>query len=216
MKNNKYWLIVAFVFCQTTLYAQDGLGLRAGLSVEKKIAKKISLEASLQARYTDNIGYLQTYLGEFGLGYEIAKNLEISGYARYSQRRKTETNNYKARQRYYANIAYSHRMAQWKLDYRLRYQRQFKDNDGTFEKDNDYFRYKIELARNLGKKWQAGISADLFQNTEVGFDQVRPKVGLNYKLNKHNSMEIGLMQNKGLNGNTSSGPIMLANYKIKF
>ena len=123
-------LLLTFTFNQ--LYAQnEGLALWNSISVEKKITKKLSVSLSGQARIVENISYAQTYLGEVGLSYKFLKNFEISGNYRYTERRKNENiKTFKSRHRFYADLSYEQKLGFLKFENRLRYQSQFKDNDG--------------------------------------------------------------------------------------
>lgn len=209
-------ILISFLFLLPFFaQAQDGTGLWTGIGVEKKINKKLSLNLNTQVRFNDNISYAKTYLGEIGLGYQIIKGLEIAGYYRLINRRKNETKDFKIRQRYYADLSYENKIGAIKFDYRLRYQHQFKDNDGATEFDASYLRNKLEISYPNKTKFSPYISADIF--TEIGgkTDQIRPKVGVSYKINKHHSFDLSVFKNIDLIDSQNSGPIIGLNYKFK-
>ncbi len=195
--------------------AQSGLGLWAGASIEKKLNKKFDLQVNGQARFVENLTYVQSYLGEIGLSYKIIKNLEISGYYRFIHRRKDEAKAFKNRHRFYADLAYGQKLGPIKFDYRLRYQHQFKDNDGEIGFDKSYLRNKLEISYPNKSKFTPFVSGDLFYEIGNKFDQLRPKGGLSYKINKHNSIDASIFTNVDLLGVESATPIIGLTYKLK-
>ncbi len=211
----KKLILIIFIISPLLVKAQEGTGLWTGFGIEKKLTKKLSVNLNGQVRFADNISYAKTYLGEIGLSYQIAKGLEIAGYYRLINRRKDETKDFKIRQRYYADLRYENKLGPIKFDYRLRYQHQFKDNDGATEFDASYLRNKLEVSHSNKTKFTPFVSADLF--TEIGgkTDQIRPKAGLAYKINKHHSVEASIFKNIDLIGSENSGPIIGFTYKLK-
>lgn len=212
MKNT---LITLLFLMPLIVNAQEGTGLWTGVGIQKKLTKKLSVNLNGQVRLADNISYTKTYLGEVGLSYSLLKGLDISAYYRLINRRKDETSAFKIRQRYYADLSYEYKLGVIKFDYRLRYQHQFKDNDGETEFDASYLRNKLEVAIANKSKFTPFVSADLF--TEIGgkTDQIRPKAGISYKINKQHSVEASVFKNIDLIDNANSGPIIGLTYKLK-
>ncbi len=211
----KKTILILFILMPLLVNAQEGTGLWTGIGVQKKLSKKLSLNLNGQVRLDDNISYAKTYLGEIGLSYTILKGLDISAYYRLINRRKNEPSAFKIRQRYYADLSYEYKLGAIKLDYRLRYQHQFKDNDGETEFDASYLRNKLEVSLSNKTKFSPFVSADLF--TEMGgkTDQIRPKAGISYKINKQHSVEASVFKNIDLIDNITSGPIISFTYKLK-
>jgi hypothetical protein len=211
----KALILILIVLCSNQLKAQEGTSLWSGISINKDLGKKFDISVNAQIRMPENISYTQVYLGELGLNYKITKGLELSGYYRFINRRKDETKEWKNRHRYYADATYSHKFGAIKFENRLRYQHQFKDNDGEIGFDSSYLRNKIELGYANKSKFTPSISADLFYLIGTGFDQLRPGLAINYKINKHNAVQVGLMQNIDLIGTENSGAIIRLGYKLK-
>lgn len=196
--------------------AQNGLGLWTGASIEKKLNKKFSIELNGQARFVENISYVQTYLAELGVSYKIIKNLEISGYYRFINRRKNENKDFKVRHRFYGDLAYGQKLGPIKFAYRIRYQHQFRDNDGEIGFDTSYLRNKLEISYPNKSDFTPYISGDLFYEINgAGFDQLRPKAGVSYKINKKNSIDASIFTNIDLVGTESANPIINLTYKLK-
>jgi Protein of unknown function (DUF2490) len=208
-------ILITLILLPFWLNAQNGTGLWTGIAIEKKLTQKLSVNLNTQVRFADNISYAKTYFGEIGLSYRILKGLEIAGYYRLIDQRKNENKNFKIRQRYYADLSYEKKLGPIKFDYRLRYQYQFKDNDGVAEFEASYLRNKLEISYPNNTKFTPSLSADLF--TEIGgkTDQIRPKFGVSYKINKQNSLDFSVFKNVDLINSNSSGPIIGLTYKLK-
>lgn len=212
----KKYLIAIFVLSTAlSAYSQEGTSLWTGVSLEKKINKKIELSLGAQIRMPENISYTQSYLGELGVTYKLMKNLDITGYYRFINKRKDETKLWKNRHRFYVDLAYDKKIGVIKFENRLRYQHQFKDNDGEVGFDSSYLRNKIELSYPNKTKLTPYISGDLFYEIGNTINQLRPAVGVNYKLNKKNALQFGLMQNIDLVDGNNSGAILRVGYKLK-
>jgi hypothetical protein len=195
--------------------AQDGVGLRSGVNLQKKLNKKITLNANGQLRFNGNISYLQTYLFELGGSYKISKAFDAAVYYRFVNRRKDETKEFKNRHRFYADLGYGKKFGAIKFENRLRYQHQFKDNDGVTEFDASYIRNKIELSYDNKSKFTPYISSDFFLQIGGTLDQLRPKVGVNYKINKKNAVDLSVFKDIDLVGTENPGPVLGLIYKLK-
>ena len=212
-----FFILLLLTLTFTEAYAQnEGLALWNSISVEKKITKKLSVSLSGQARIVENISYAQTYIGEVGLSYKFLKNFEISGNYRYTERRKNETKDFKSRHRFYADLSYERKLGFLKFENRLRYQSQFKDNDGETDFDTSYLRNKLEISYPNKSKFTPYISGDIFYEIGAKIDQLRPKAGVSYKFAKHHTVDVSVFSNVDLVGTESSGAIIGLGYKFKF
>lgn len=209
-------IIFLFILCSNfSANAQTGLGLWASASVEKKLNKKFTISLDGQARFVENISYLQTYLADFGLDYKINKHFNIAGNYRFSSRRKNELKDFKNRHRFYGDLSYNNKFKKFKFENRLRYQHQFQDNDGEIGFDASYLRNKVEFSFPNKSKLTPYLSGDLFYKIGNQFDQVRPKIGATYKINKSNSIDASVLTNIDLTGIVPANPIIGFNYKLK-
>jgi hypothetical protein len=211
----KTFVFIALLMLGYVSFAQDGLGLRAGLNLEKKITKKVTVDFLAQARFNNDISYLQTYLFEVGAGYKLPFGFDISAYYRFANRRKDETKEFKARHRYYADLGYGKKLGFIKLENRLRYQHQFKDNDGVTEFDASYIRDKIEVSFPSKSKFTPYLSNDFFVEIGGKLDQLRPKVGVTYKHNKKNSVDFSVFNDIDLIGGEKYSPVLGFTYKYR-
>lgn len=177
------------------LAQERSTNLWTGISISKSITKKISLEADAQWRVTNNLTTTGSYIGELGAGYKFNKHWEVSAFYRFISRRKYDKGDeayvFKPYHRFYANLTYDHKIAFLKLTYRLRYQNQFKDDNGNLENDKSYLRNRIELAYPNKTRITPALSADLFYRMGEAFDEMRYKAEVDYKINKKNTITLG-------------------------
>jgi Protein of unknown function (DUF2490) len=213
----KVLIFIILASIATSVLAQDGTSLWSTLGVKKKIGKKLSAEVSLTTRQPENLAYLQTYFGEAGVGFKLNKIFDVAVYYRNIHRKKDVEAVFKKRHRYYVDLNVGKRIGKIKLENRVRYQHQFKDNDIEVTFDASYIRNKVEVSISPLKSLDVYSSFDLFfllQDKKI--DQIRPKIGLNFTINKHNSVDLGLLQNRSLIGELNSGAVIAAAYKFKF
>jgi hypothetical protein len=196
--------------------AQDGVGLRSGINLQKKLTNKITLNANGQLRFNGDISFLQANLFELGGEYKINKDFDAALYYRFVNRRKDETKEFKNRHRFYADLGYGKKFGVIKFENRLRYQHQFKDNDnGEAEFDASYIRDKIEISYASKSKFTPYISNDFFLQIGGTLDQLRPKVGVSYKINKKHAVDVSVFKDVDLVGTENYGPVLGLIYKLK-
>ncbi|SOE21192.1 Protein of unknown function [Spirosomataceae bacterium TFI 002] len=219
--SKKSFALIIICFCCLNFVekanAQQLVGLRAGATVEKKISKKFSVTGEAQLRYTDNFEYLQTYLAELGVAYKFNKQFELGAYYRFFNKRKEEEKDWKTRHRFYGELKYDKKIGPIKFEDRLRYQHQFKDNDGEVGFDKSYLRNKFELNYPNKSRFTPYVSADFFYLIGEEIDQVRLKSGVSFKLDKSSSLNFGVFKDLGVNGGIVDPNLILnLNYKFKF
>ncbi|MDF7818805.1 DUF2490 domain-containing protein [Runella sp. MFBS21] len=212
-------VVTLWVAPQLVLAQATDIGLWSGIGVEKKINKSLSVSLNAQTRLTDNLSILRAYLGELGVGYKLGKHWEVAGYYRYIGRRKKNADGsgyeYRSYNRFYADLAYDHKLWKLKFDYRLRYQNQFQDDDQAAENNSSYVRNKFELSYPNKTRFTPYISTDLFYEIGGSFDQMRNKAGVEMKINKHHKLELSGFTDYRLIGKQENRFLIGLSYKIK-
>lgn len=201
-------------WCQTS-----GLGLWTGANAQYRFGK-FELHANAQARFSDNVTVTRAYLGELGVSYNINKHWELAAYYRYTGRLKYDKEiaewYYRPYHRFYGELSYDRKLGKkLKLDYRLRYQNQFKDNNETLVADKSYLRNKLELSYDTPTPFTPFVSADLFYQIGDTFDQVRYRAGVNVNINKQQSFDLSAFKDVPIGGGTPDGLVIGATYKLK-
>jgi hypothetical protein len=211
---NLFFIAILFL-CVKGAFAQDGVGLRSGVSLQKKLTNKLTLNLNGQLRFNNDISYLQTYLFELGSEYKISKAFDAGIYYRFVNRKKNETKEFNQRHRFYADLGYGKKFGVIKFENRLRYQHQFKDNDGVTEFDASYIRDKIEVSYDSKSKFTPYLSNDFFFEIGSTINQLRPKIGVSYKINKKNAIDLSVFKDIDLVGTEAYGPVIGVVYKLK-
>ena len=186
--------ILFIVFFLFGLSVNAQLGIWNEVGVDKKLGKKFELKADVQSRMNSFDWPPDQYIGELGLAYEFFKNADITAYYRYAQKRKEkkdgsiELNHF---HRFYADLSYKAKFFKpVYLGYRLRYQRQFRDDASNFITDGNYWRNKLEVSYKTKFKLEPSVSVDIFLREGAGYDQSRWKLGLDYELLKRQKLGV--------------------------
>lgn len=213
----KILFTVLFTLVTLLIYAQTNEGVWINAGLNKKITKKLSVDLSIENRWTGLAEFHQTYFGELGVSYKIHKNVSLSGYYRLINRRKDETSEYKQRHRFYGNLQIEKKLGILAAKYRLRYQNQFRDTDNELTFDNSYLRNKFEIALNTKTFITPYVSGDWFYQIGGSFDEVRYKAGADIKLSKAHRLDIGAFLSQPLGSSTEDKRLIFdVAYTFKF
>jgi hypothetical protein len=196
------------------------LGLWTGVNLEKRLSRSFALHLNGQLRYSENVTVRRAMLGEVGLSYKLVKHLELTGYYRYTARRKfdedTYAYSYKPYHRFYADLSYDRKVGPFKLDYRLRYQNQFKDDVSGLETDKSCLRNKLELAWPNASRFTPYVSTDIFYRLGEGFDQLRNKVGVSIEVTRHQKLDLFGFTDYQLIDRQKNQLLLGVTYRVKF
>jgi hypothetical protein len=209
-------LVIIVTFLSFYTHAQQGTELWNFVGVSKGIGKKLEVGIQFQTRFVEDISYLRTYFADATVSYELFKNTEVTLGYRYLERRKNLEKEFKNRQRFYGEISYGKKIGKIKFSNRLRYQHQFVDDAQELVFDSSYLRNKIGAEYNNKSKFTPYASADFFYNLDEGFDQFRPKVGVEVKLTKIHRLDIGFQTDIPFSGSQAINPVINIGYKLKF
>jgi Protein of unknown function (DUF2490) len=219
MKLTRLFFFVGALSFATLTQAQTDLALWSSIGVKKKWTKKIETNVNFQARLTDNITILRTYLAELGVGYKIGKHWEVAGYYRYIGRRRWNDDRtariYVPNHRFFVDVSFAHKVGPFNLQNRVRYQNQFQDNDVAEEGNISYLRNKLELSYPNQSVFEPYVSADLFYQVGGTFEQLRNKVGVEIQLSKHHKLDLGAFVNSTLINDPQDRIFLSFGYKIK-
>lgn len=194
--SHKGIIIAVLVICLHGVdYAQaPEMGLWTGVNLEKNFTRSVSIHLNAQVRYRDNLAVRSALLGELGLSYRINKRWEVTGYYRYISRRRWDSEHYKyiyqPFHRFYADLSYDQKLWKLKLDYRLRYQNQFKDDGDSQAQDKSYIRNKLEVSYPNNSRFKPYLSTDLFYRIGTGFNQLRNKAGILIEITQRQSVDL--------------------------
>lgn len=206
MKKITCFLFLTIAICHIS-FAQNSPILRTSIGAEKKFTKKISFETKIEIRYyspvyKDAVAFNYFRLFELGANYKFNNQLSASIFYRYGLRKNNEFADFEGRNRYFVNLAYQTKFNKFKLNNRLRYQQQYRDNDEVTELQSSFLRYKLEGAYKINSKLSPYLAAEFFYKTQTQkIDQLRVSTGLNYRINKNNNIELGVFRDYNTLGN---------------
>ncbi|MBP0903323.1 DUF2490 domain-containing protein [Mariniflexile gromovii] len=178
------------------------------VSIEYKLNKKWSFELAEQLRLKENLSLVDEYFTELQTEYSVNKNFSLSAGARFIRQNDTEGNiqGYENHFRFQFDASYKHKINDFKLDYRLRYQN--KNDLSVSVADGDYanqhLRFKTDVEYNI-KNWKLDpqFSAEIFNHFEKGedggFDKYRLTFGTDYDMKKYGKISLYYRFEKELN-----------------
>jgi hypothetical protein len=203
MKILKTFLLLIFMILFHKANAQPGVWNKIEANAE--LTKKLDLETNLQAR-TNQIGKpFKSYIGELGLTYHLPKGFSMAAYYRFIGQPDSEASEFEKFHRYYGELKYKTKILDpLRLKYRLRYQRQFKDDPDGLSNDADYLRNKINLSFKNKSRFEPYVSADLFYEIGKDFDQIRYKIGSEIELTKRTKFDLGIQQDNPVNSSKAN------------
>ena len=178
------------------------------LGLEYKLNKKWSFELEEQLRLDENISEIAEYFTQLETRYSITKKIDIGLGLRYIRENDNEGNvqGYENHFRYNVDALYKHKINDFTLKYRLRYQN--KNELGVSSSDGDYakqyLRLKAAVEYNF-KNWKLDpkFAAEIFNRFENGdvdqYNKYRLTLGTDYKIKNFGKLGIFYRIEKDIN-----------------
>lgn len=178
------------------------------LGLEYKLNKKWSFELEEQLRLDENISEIAEYFTQLETRYSITKKFDIGLGLRYIRENDNEGNvqGYENHFRYNVDALYKHKINDFTLKYRLRYQN--KNELGVSSTDGDYakqyLRLKAAVEYNF-KNWKLDpkFAAEIFNRFENGdvdqYNKYRLTLGTDYKIKNFGKLGIFYRIEKDIN-----------------
>jgi len=174
------------------------------VKVEKKIIPTLSVSINQEFRLNENITELGTFLTDIGLHYKINKYLRVSASYRFINKRRMD-DSYSMRHRYYFDLVVRKKFYPVTLSFRTRFQSQYADvlssEDGKIPEY--YSRNKLTVKVDAGKNIHPYVFAELYSPLkrpyDIFMDNMRYSVGVEYEINRMNSLDFYYMFQKECN-----------------
>lgn len=203
---NRQLIICAVIlgFISSNLMAQvNDAGLWTNISLEKKISKKISIVASEELRFNENISELGTFFTEIGPQFKVYKGFNAGISYRFIQKRQLD-DSYSIRHRINTDLSYRFKIKDFTFSLRERYQIQYGENYfiGEGETAKTTLRSKLSIKYRINKKWDASVFGEVFNPLFTGetySSDFRTGAGIDYQIIKPLSLELFYLFNKELN-----------------
>ncbi|WP_111707318.1 DUF2490 domain-containing protein [Lutibacter citreus] len=196
-KHSYFIALIVFTMVITTGFSQtedtNDLENWSSINLEYKLNKKWSFVLEEQLRLDENISEIGEYFTQLNTEYSLSKKFKIGVGLRYIKENDNEgkIQGYEDHFRFHLETSYKHKIDNFTLKYRLRYQN--KNELGVSNSEGDYanqnIRFKTSIEYNF-KKWKLDpkISAEIFNHLEKGeengFSKYRLSIGTDYKLKK--------------------------------
>lgn len=197
------FVITLGIFAANLMAQVNDAGLWTSIALEKKITKRISLVASEELRFNENISELGTAFTEIGPQFKIYKGFNAGISYRFIQKRRLD-DSYSIRHRINTDLSYRIKLNDFTISLRERYQVQYGQNYfyGESETAKTTLRSKLNLKYRINKKFDATVFGEVFNPLFTGesyFSDFRTGAGIDYQIIKPLSIEVFYLINKELN-----------------
>lgn len=208
-----YSIVLIMVFVTITngfSQSEDVKDLESWTSIGLKyeLNKKWSFKLEEQLRLDENISEISEYFTQLHAEYSISKNFDIGGALRYIRENDNKGNvqGYENHFRFHLDASYKHKLNDFSIKYRLRYQN--KNELGVSTDDGDYAKQNMRFKTSVGydiKKWKLDpeFSAEIFNHFEEGednsFSKYRLTLGTDYKIKNFGKITLFYRIEKELN-----------------
>ena len=220
-KKNILILFLCYLFVVPVLSQEKDFGLWTSFELEKKIIKNLELDFGLANRMQNNLAQRDESFIDMGVSYRYSLFAAGFGY-RY-------TNNFRLGR----NDEYSHRLV-WQLrfrpewnrfrfDYRLRYQSQYFSllTSETGNIPDTFIRNRLRISYNIKKSdFRPSVSYEYFyrlkQYDPSEFQRRRLTLGMDYNINKNNTIRLSYIMHETFNvRNSRVSHIIGLEYKLE-
>lgn len=211
-KKNKVTIVISILLIVITSnigYSQKSdLKNWTTIGLEYRLNKKWNFGIEEQLRLKENISTIDEYFTQLITEYSVSKNFIIGAGLRYIKENDNEgkIQGYENHFRFNLDASYKHKLDNFSLKYRLRYQNKNELGVGNSEGDyaNQHIRFKTAIDYNF-KNWKLDpkFSAEIFNHFEEGekngFDKYRLTLGTDYKLKNLGKVSLFYRIEKELN-----------------
>ena len=214
--------LVAFLqVASSGLLAQENdAGLWTSVTIEKEVVKDLDLIVTEEVRFNENITEAGAILTDAGLEYKIWKGFRAGLFYRYTCRRRID-DSYSRLHRVYSDLAYKQKIRRFELGYRARFQVQYKDfsTSETGHVPEWYFRQKLSVSYNTKSRFDPYLGCELWYWIDPvwsRFDNLRLTAGVNVRITKIHSVDLGYLVNKEFNVvDPLTSWVVFAGYKVR-
>jgi len=211
-------LIVPLVsYCQ-----KDDFGIWYGVNAEFAVKKKLEIDLSTMIRTFSNASKMEEAYLEGGITYKFNKYLSVTGGYRFTENIEKDSK-FHIRHKWLADIKGKGELGNFSFSGRFRFQRQDKTyiTDANDEIPDYHGRIKFKsIFKTPSFPINPYISFEtfirMFEASEKRFDKYRLGFGLEYKINKNNSLEAGYLFERDYLPHLSNMHITSVSYNISF
>ncbi len=224
-------ILGCFFLVSSTGFSQDeskNFALWNSVGVKYSPIKRLHLGLEQHLRLKENASVTDEYFTEVNLGYEILKDFEISGGARFIRENDNvgKKQGYENHFRYNVDLSFKHDIKRFSLSYRFRYQNKKEQDvdDGEENLPKENVRFKVGLDYNI-KKWPLDpkLSVESYSNLEdvqqvreLGLNKYRITFGTSYSLKKFGKFGIFYRLQESIVSNLSNEQTKILGLKYSY
>ena len=176
-KASLLFVAITILISTKQLSAQESNDLEgwSAVQIDLKATQKLSFSVAEHLRYRNDISTLSTYFTQLETSYEIFKDFELGGGARFIKKNDDIGNKQgiESHFRYQIETRYQHGVKQLNISYRLRYQN--KNELGLSEDEGDIAKEQLRFMVGIGYKLKPigvvfKLKGELFSTISAGAD----------------------------------------------
>ena len=202
MMKKYFFTAIMFVNCLSLSAQNSDWGLWTSLDAEKKLSKNWELGVTGQYRWKDNISVTDQIRGAVDISRKMGKYVKLSAGYELIAKYKTKKDIFVYRNRFRLNATGAYKYARFTASWRTRMQLTLLEKDDTqgaiFENDNYkwVWRNRFDLKYDIRKTplkpyFNVELFHQLFGGSEPAYISNRISAGIEYKLSKHHTLEVG-------------------------
>ncbi len=203
MTGSKKIFLYCFLFFVIAAHAQDtkDAGLWATFTIQKKINKKINFVIDQEFRLRENFQRINLFYTNIGIDYKATKWLKISPTYRTIQKKRFD-GTFSYRHRLMLDLTFKKKLQKFTLSERARYQIEVQDlyTSKKGKLAEQFLRFKTDIKYSANDQITPYVSCELRYQIhsprgdgpvyDNGFHRIRNVAGLEYNINKDNSVNL--------------------------
>lgn len=195
-----YLFSFLFLFCSKAQQSNDA-GMWATLSIQHPLTKKINFVVDQELRLKENYQRINLFYTNIGIDYKYNKNVKISPTYRAIQKKRLD-GTYSYRHRLMLDVTIKKKLNKFTLSERVRYQAEVQDlyTSKKGKLVEQFLRFKTDVKYSMNNKITPYLSCELRYQIRAprgdgplydkGFHRVRNVLGVEYEINKKNSVNL--------------------------
>jgi hypothetical protein len=231
MKNLQ--ILFCFLLISSALFSQEepsNFAMWNSIGVKYSPVKKLKIGIEQHLRLKENASVTDEYFTELNLAYELLKDLEIGGGARFIRENDNvgKKQGYEKHFRYNFDLSYKHDIKQFSISYRFRYQNKKESDLPVADAEENLSKENIRLKTGIEykiKNWpldpEVSIETwsnivDVQQVRNLGLNKYRVTFGSDYDLGKFGKFGIYYRLQENINSNFTNEKTKILGLKYSY
>ncbi len=232
MKKGCIFLLMCFVILIAKAQTTNDFGIWSSIALSKDLNKKLTLSGELENRTQDNSSQISRWGAQLGAEYKVVKPLSIGFAYQFQYYHDMKYYDFQPRNRFIGYLQGKHKWNNFLFSLRERFQFTTKDESDRIKssgKIDTYninpewiWRNRLKVAYNIPNcRFTPSFSFESFYelNNPDGnqFSGLRYTLGVEYKINKRNFLELSGIYDKEINTDEPTNRCVLSiGYSYKF